>query len=91
MINLIANIELPVFADQISLVGFAAVALVLLGLVGFDMRRATKASARKASSMQFLSRYRDQHGMPIFFEEGEDPSERSAHRVVMRNRRNGAR
>ena len=90
MIELIANIELPAFADHISLYGFAAVALVLLGLVGFDMRRAKKASAKKTSSMQFLSRYRDENGLPIFFDVGEDPSERSAHRVFMQKRRNGA-
>lgn len=76
MIGLIANIELPVFADHISMVGFAAIALLLLGLVGLDMRRTAKASAKKAASMQFLSRYRDEHGMPIFFEGGEDSSQK---------------
>jgi hypothetical protein len=40
--------------------------------------------------MQFLSRYRDENGMPIFFDLGEDPSERSAHRVLMQKRRNSA-
>jgi hypothetical protein len=90
MINLISNIELPVFASHISQYGFLVVALVLLCLVGFDMRRATKAAQRKSSSMQFLSRYRDENGMPIFFDLGEDPSERSAHRVLMQKRRNSA-
>jgi hypothetical protein len=90
MINLISNIELPVFASHISQYGFLVVALVLLCLVGFDRRRATRAAQRKSSSMQFLSRYRDENGMPIFFDLGEDPSERSAHRVLMQKRRNSA-
>jgi hypothetical protein len=91
MLNLIANSQLPVFASHLSLYGFVVVALVLLVLVGFDMRRAARAASKKSSSMQFLSPYRDENGMPIFFDLGEDPSERSAQRVLTQKRRsNGA-
>jgi hypothetical protein len=40
--------------------------------------------------MTFMSRYRDENGMPIFFEAGEDPSARAAHRVLTQMRRSGA-
>jgi hypothetical protein len=64
--------------------------LVLLGLAGFDKRRAAKAAVKRQSSMQFLSPYRDENGMPIFFEAGEDPLRRAAHRVIAQKRRSGA-
>jgi len=71
--------------------GFLVAALPLLGFVALDLRRASKASAeKKQGSMKFMSSYRDEHGMPIFFEAGEDPSARAAHRVLTQKRRTGA-
>jgi hypothetical protein len=68
--------------------GFVLVAVPLLGMMAADMRRASKASAQKKdASMKFMSRYRDENGMPIFFEAGEDPSARAAHRVLTQMRR----
>jgi hypothetical protein len=90
VVHFIASFELPILTDHLSLFGFAGLALVLLVLVAFDMRRAIKATAKKNSSMQFLSPHRDEYGMPIFFEAGEDPLERAAHRVIARKRRHGA-
>jgi hypothetical protein len=90
MLYLIADGQMPIFASHVSLFVFAAVALVLLGLAGFDLRRAAKAASKKSSSMQFLSRYPDENGMRIFFDLGEDCPERSAHRIRMQKRRNSS-
>jgi hypothetical protein len=71
--------------------GFLLAAVPLLGFVVLDLRRAAKEAAeKKKGSMRFMSRYRDEHGMPIFFEAGEDPSARAAHRVLTQKRRAGA-
>ena len=71
--------------------GFLIAAVPLLGFVALDMRRASRASAeKKKDSMKFMSSYRDEHGMPIFFEAGEDPSARAAHRVLTQKRRTRA-
>jgi len=70
--------------------GFLIAAVPLLGFVALDLRRAARASAEKKNgSMKFMSSYRDEHGMPIFFEAGEDPSARAAHRVLTQKRRTG--
>ena len=69
----LAAFQLPGFPEHISLYGFFAVALVLLGLVCLDVRRAAKAEARKTSCTPFA----------VFFDTGEDPPERSAHRTLM--------
>lgn len=88
MVTFIASFGLPVSTDRLSLYGFAALALVLLGLVALDMRRIVKATARKSSPMHFLSPHRDENGLPIFFEQGEDPSERAALRLIAKKRHN---
>ena len=68
--------------------GFLIAAVPLLGFVVLELRRAAKQTAKKKDgSMQFMSRYRDEHGMPIFFEAGEDPSARAAQRVLRQKRR----
>jgi hypothetical protein len=68
--------------------GFLIAAVLLLAFVVLDLRRAARQSAQKKSgSMQFMSRYHDEHGLPIFFEAGEDPSARPAHRVLTQARR----
>jgi hypothetical protein len=91
MVNFIASIDWPTLAGHASHYGFMLIAAFLLLLLCFDFRRTAKLTAKKTSSMQFLSRYRDENGMPIFFEEGEDPSARSAHRVLTRTRRASAK
>ncbi len=71
--------------------GFLFAAVPLLGFVVLDLRRASRASVdKRKDSMKFMSSYRDEHGMPIFFEVGEDPSARAAHRVLTQKRRSGA-
>lgn len=71
--------------------GFLLAAVPLLGFVLLDLRRAARESAeKKKGSMKFMSRYRDEHGMPIFFEVGEDPSARAAQRVLRQKQRTGA-
>jgi len=71
--------------------GFLLITLPLLAFVGFDLRRAAKQKdAQRDSGMKFLAPYRDENGMPIFFEAGEDPSARYAQRVLQQNRRAGA-
>ncbi len=70
--------------------GFLLAAVPLLGFVLLDLRRAAKVTAeKKKGSMKFMSRYRDEHGMPIFFEAGEDPSSRAAQRVLRQKQRGG--
>jgi hypothetical protein len=83
VVEFIASFELPSFTSHPSLYGFFVVALVLLGLVVFDMRRIVKATAKRSSSM----RYRNENGMSVFFDAGEDPTERTAHRVIRQKRR----
>lgn len=90
MVEFIASFELPTSTNHLSLFGFAALALVLLVLVAFDMRRAVRATAKKSSSMQFPGQYREENGMSIFFDTGEDPSERTAHPVIAKKRRRSA-
>lgn len=76
---------------RLAAFGFVVVAVPLLGVMALDMRRAARASARKRdATMTFMSRYRDENGMPIFFEAGEDPSAGAAHRVLTQRRRAGA-
>ncbi|HUN83909.1 MAG TPA: hypothetical protein VMU48_05995 [Terracidiphilus sp.] len=68
--------------------GFLAVVVPVVIAVIFDLRRASKAQAeKKNASMQFLAPYRDENGMPIFYEADEDPTERYAQRVLMQTRR----
>lgn len=65
---------------------------LLAGALGagaaFDLLRARRQSSKpKDAPMLFMAAYRDENGMPIFFEAGEDPSERSAQRVLAQQRR----
>ena len=77
--------------EHLATYGFFAVMTPLLVAVIFDLRRASKAQAeRKSASMTFLAPFRDENGMPIFYEADEDPSERYAQRVLMRTRRANA-
>ena len=74
--------------NRIVTLGFLVAAVPLLGLVALDLRRAGRASAQKKNgTLEFMSRYRDENGMPIFFEASEDPSARSAERVLTQKRR----
>ena len=67
---------------------FGLLATVLSVGTAVDLLRARRqASKPKKGQMLFMSRYRDENGMPIFFEAGEDPSERAAHRVLQQQRR----
>lgn len=89
MSHLLAIFLLAAPMNRIVTFGFLLAAIPLLGFVALDLRRAAKASAaRKNGAMKFMSRYRDENGMPIFFEAGEDPSARSAQRVLTQKRRN---
>lgn len=91
MPDLLASFLLAAPTHRLAAFGFVVVAVPLLGIMALDMRRAAKATARKKDdSMTFMSRYRDENGMPIFFEAGEDPSARAAHRVLTQMRRAGA-
>jgi hypothetical protein len=88
MHDLLASFLFAAPNHRLAMYGFVLVAVPLLGLLAIDMRRASKVSAeKKDTSMKFMSRYRDEHGMPIFFEAGEDPSARAAHRVLTQMRR----
>jgi len=83
-------ILLPV-AGQLPTILFFVVAVPVLGFVALEMRRAAKAKAKeKNAPMKFLAPYRDEHGMPIFYDAGEDPSARYAQRVLQQNRRSNA-
>lgn len=87
----ISFIFLQGLTEHLATYGFVAVVGPLLGVVLFDLRRASKAQTeKKNSSMQFLAPYRDENGMPIFYGEGEDPLERSARRVLTQTRRANA-
>ena len=67
---------------------FGLLAAALGAGAAFDLLRSRRlATKQKNPQMLFMSRYRDENGMPIFFEAGEDPSERSAQRVLQRQRR----
>jgi hypothetical protein len=91
MPDLVASFLLAAPTHRLAAFGFVAVAVPLLGIMALDMRRAARASAQKKNAtMTFMSRYRDENGMPIFFEAGEDPSARAAHRVLTQMRRSGA-
>ncbi|HUD57546.1 MAG TPA: hypothetical protein VMR02_20115 [Terracidiphilus sp.] len=91
MHDLLASFLFAAPNHRVAAYGFVLVAVPLLGLMAVDMRRASKASAQKKDrSMKFMSRYRDENGMPIFFEAGEDPSARAAHRVLTQMQRGGA-
>ena len=91
MLHFLASFIFAVPMSRVVACGFLVAAVPLLGLVALDLRRAAKASAEiKNGSMKFMSSYRDEHGMPIFFEAGEDPSARAAHRVLTQKRRTGA-
>ncbi len=91
MLHLLANFVLAAPLNRLVTCGFLLAAVPLLGFVALDLRRAARESAeKKNATMKFMSRYRDEHGMPIFFEAGEDPSARAAHRVLMQKRRSGA-
>jgi hypothetical protein len=91
MPDLVASFLLAAPTHRLAAFGFVAVAVPLLGIIALDMRRAARASAQKKdATMTFMSRYRDENGMPIFFEAGEDPSARAAHRVLTQMRRAGA-
>jgi hypothetical protein len=91
MPDLVASFLLAAPTHRLAAFGFVAVAVPLLGIMALDMRRAARASAQKKdATMTFMSRYRDENGMPIFFEAGEDPSARAAHRVLTQMRRSGA-
>lgn len=90
MHHLLATFIFAAPMSRLVTYGFLVAAIPLLGLVAVDLRRAAKASAEKRhGSMKFMSSYRDEHGMPIFFEAGEDPSARAAHRVLVQKRRTG--
>jgi hypothetical protein len=91
MLDLLATFLLAAPTHLLVSLGFVVVAVPLLGLMAIDMRRAAKESAQKKDApMKFMSRYRDENGMPIFFEAGEDPSARAAHRVLTQVRRANA-
>lgn len=91
MHDAMAFIFLPGLTEHLATYGFLAVVVPLLAVVAVDLRRASKAQAeKKNSSMQFLAPFRDENGMPIFYEAGEDPSERYAQRVLMHTRRANA-
>jgi hypothetical protein len=88
MVSLLANLVWSGLLHGVVTIGFLVAAVPLLAFVVVDLRRAARESARKKNgSMQFMSRHRDEHGMPIFFEAGEDPSARSARRVLTQKRR----
>lgn len=87
MVDFIASIELPTLTDHLSLYGFAALALVLLALVALDMRRIVKATAKTSAPTQFLSPYQRNNEISVFYDAGEDPSARAAHRVIAMKRR----
>lgn len=91
MLQLLASLIWAAPLSRLVSYGFLIAAVPLLGFVVLDLRRASKASAEKkqVDSMKFMSSYRDEHGMPIFFEAGEDPSARAAHRVLTQKRRSG--
>ncbi len=91
MLQLLASLIWAAPLSRLVSYGFLIAAVPLLGFVALDLRRASRASAeKKKDSMKFMSSYRDEHGMPIFFEAGEDPSARAAHRVLTQKRRAGA-
>ena len=91
MHELLASFLFAAPTHRLAAYAFVLVAVPLLGVMAIDMRRAAKASAQKRdASMKFMSRYRDENGAAIFFEAGEDPSARAAHRVVTKMRRAGA-
>ena len=73
--------------DHLRLFGFLSGAGALLGLLAFDLRRSAHPGQKKNEPMQFLAPYRDENGMPIYYEAGEDPTERYAQRVLARARR----
>jgi len=88
MHDLLASFLFAAPNHRLAEYGFVLMAVPLLGLMAVDMRRASRAAAQKKdTSMKFMSRYRDENGMPIFFEAGEDPSARAAHRVLTQMRR----
>jgi hypothetical protein len=92
MHDLLASFLFAAPNHRLAAYGFVLVAVPLFVLMAVDMRRAAKASAQRTdASMKFMSRYRDESGMPIFFEAGEDPSARAAHRVLTQTRRAGAK
>ena len=77
-----------VVTDHLPLFGFLLGIGALLGLLAFDLRRSVYASGRRKNEpMKFLAPYRDENGMPIYYEAGEDPTERYAQRVLARARR----
>jgi hypothetical protein len=91
MPDLLASFLLAAPNHRLATFGFVVIAVPLLGILVLDMRRAAKATARRNdATMTFMSRHRDENGMPIFFEAGEDPSARAAHRVLTQMRRAGA-
>lgn len=88
MIDSVCTVVLFVVTDHLPLFGFLLVAGALLGLLAFDLRPSRAVSARKENEpMRFLAPYRDENGMPIYYEAGEDPSSRYAQRVLARTRR----
>ncbi len=86
----IAGIPWSVLADHLSLICFLLVTLTLLILLGADFRRGARAAVKEKPRPQFLSRYRDENGMPIYFDADTDPSDRAAHRVIARMYRESA-
>jgi hypothetical protein len=86
--NILFVVEWPALAGHFVLYGFIPAILAVVGVVALDMRRTARAAARvKNEPTRFLAPYRDEHGMPIYFEAGEDPSARSARRVFRETRR----
>jgi hypothetical protein len=81
-------VDWPSLAGHFSFYLFGLVAAAIgVGAV-YDLLCARRQTAKPQNApMLFMSRYRDEHGMPIFFEAGEDPSARSAQRVLAQQRR----
>ena len=86
--SIVYSAEWTSVGSHLSFYLFGLLAAALGVGAAFDLLRSRRQAAKpKNAPMLFMSRYRDENGMPIFFEAGEDPSERAAHRVLAQKRR----
>lgn len=85
----ISGIQWSILAEHWSLICFLLVTSVLLSLLGMDLRRGARTAAKDKLPERYLSRYRDENGMPIYYDANTDPSDLAAHRVIARMYRSG--
>ncbi len=90
MLDLMASGVWTIPASRFFPYGFVVLGAALVSFMVSDLRRAAKESAaKKSGEMKFVSRYREEGGMSIFFDTGEDASAPAAQPALARKRRTG--